>query len=832
MKSYLQLASKELLTQKVTSVLILLAVMLSTLMTTAIGQSAGILAAMRAQQAIALDGNRYATFVQMNDQQVAALQSDPRLSYTGISIVLGTHALNPSLSLGLTEYLNNSLETYPSLSRVKEGRLPEQAMEIALPEDVLQFLGFQGRIGDPITLSVSKALRHGIEIEAFDYTASFTLTGILESSYLGYAAGSVQGIVGAHTAQALLPEAYLYYNVDIRTADKKQFQATMDALSQELHIPQLDCLYHTTYLRALGIDYSAEAADTDTHDTGFSFLVLAGVLVVLLILLAAGLVIYNILKIAVSRRIRAYGTLRAIGAERGQVYAIVLTEVLILCILGIPTGILLGLLSAQGILTAATSLLSPDIFLAQNTTQLHELIAENASAKGLFLLLSAAITLSFALLAALPAARFAAKVSPIMAMSGPTLKIKRRKRTVKRIRSFERYYARLNLKRSRGRTAVTILSLVMSMTVFITLQSFVALLSIAGPENEHLGDYSLVNQTTGFSGEALKTLESSEYITAVAAMQFALYLQDDNGQLVDMPLDIALQPGETFQIVGLNPAYWDHYFDGQLTTEQLAALKAGNGCVIRNPIPLVLEGKEIPRTTIPAGSTITVAGQELPVLETLDGYDIYLSVASSGFTNGVQVIVSDSLYKALTGSEAYAELLPILKPGADRQKAEALIDGLCQQFPATTCLSFEQTDQELEDSFAQIRLLAWGLILFIGLIGLLNIINTVTTNIHTRTAEIGIQRAIGMSCANLYQTFLWEGAYYGMIAALIGCSLGYLGTLVVHAAASNAFQLVAPPIAAMAEATFLSIAACLMATCLPLYKITQLAIVEAIETVD
>lgn len=81
-------------------------------------------------------------------------------------------------------------------------------------------------------------------------------------------------------------------------------------------------------------------------------------------------------------------------------------------------------------------------------------------------------------------------------------------------------------------------------------------------------------------------------------------------------------------------------------------------------------------------------------------------------------------------------------------------------------VSYEQTDQQLEESFAQIHLLAWGLILFVGLIGVLNIINTVYTNIHTRKKEIGTQRAIGMSLKSLYKTFLWEGAYYGLLG---GC---------------------------------------------------------------
>lgn len=51
MKSYLSLAWKELKAQKVTSFLILIAIVLSTIMTTVVGQSIGILQAMRVNQA-------------------------------------------------------------------------------------------------------------------------------------------------------------------------------------------------------------------------------------------------------------------------------------------------------------------------------------------------------------------------------------------------------------------------------------------------------------------------------------------------------------------------------------------------------------------------------------------------------------------------------------------------------------------------------------------------------------------------------------------------------------------------------------------------------------
>ncbi|MBD4634632.1 hypothetical protein GUG51_29095, partial [Xanthomonas citri pv. citri] len=71
--------------------------------------------------------------------------------------------------------------------------------------------------------------------------------------------------------------------------------------------------------------------------------------------------------------------------------------------------------------------------------------------------------------------------------------------------------------------------------------------------------------------------------------------------------------------------------------------------MVRNPLPLLFEGEEIPRTELHAGERITVAGKELTVLHTLDGYERYFSVGNNGFVNGVQVIVNQALYTALTG---------------------------------------------------------------------------------------------------------------------------------------------------------------------------------------
>ena len=831
MKSYRVLAWKELLAQKVTSILILIAVILSTVTTTVIGQSIGVLNAMRQQQAITINGEKYATFLQMSEEQLSELKEDARFSYIGASISLGTIDLNNQLTLGLVEYVGNSLDAYPAISQIQEGRLPEQAMEIALSEDALKFLGFDGKVGDTISLPVSKTLRHDIA-PSIEFTADFVLVGITKSNYIGYSYGGITGIVGTDTAEQLLPEEYLYYKVDFRTADKRSFQNTVNDVIQKFQIHELDTSYNQVYLQACGIRFDSQE-NSENSGSGFSFMAAAGVMVGVLILLAAGLVIYNILKISVSKRIKGYGVLRAIGSEKSQLYRIVSLQILILCLLGIPVGMIVGLLSTKGIIIMATSFLSPEIFMVQNTSELQNLISANSTGKVPFLVISAAITLFFAFMAAIPAAKYAAKVPPTVAMSGRNTKVKRRNRKSKTIRNFEAYYARLNLKRNRGRTAITVLSLVMSIAVFIALQSFTTLLNTAsGMEDNHLGDYSIVNETVGFSADDLEELRQNSAVSSVAAIQFLLYKPDDAGQISDIALGFELQPGETFQVVGLNDDYWDYFMGSELSAEDLTLLKSGKACIVRNPLALNYGGTELERTSFAAGDAISVAGRDIPIIATLDGYDGYVSVGNSGFTNGVQVIVSDCIYSELTGTAIYNEMCPTLNADADRELFDAVAEKICQDIPGTTYLSYEETDRQLEESFEQIRLLAWGLILFVGLIGLLNIINTVYTNIHTRVMEIGMQRAIGMSAGSLYKTFLWEGAYYGIIAAVIGNIVGYICTIFVNAATTDTIQLVSIPILPIAEATVLSIGACLLATCIPLRKIAGMSIVDSIETVE
>ena len=743
MKSYLSLAWKELKAQRVTAILILIAVILSSLMTTVIGQSIGILQAMRVQQAERLNGSRYATFHQLTQRQAQALHDDPRLTDVGDVLYLGSTGLgSSSLKLSLREYHDDALAMYPSIGKIKEGRLPETANEVALPEDALQYLDKNAAVGDTIRLTLTVSTMDGL-LPEIEYTADFTLTGILESSYLGYSTGTVQGIVGEGTAEALLPEEYRLISTDFKTQNKQDFQRIVRELAETLQVDAAFIQYNPVLLNALGIAYDSDE-DGDTG-SGFPFMAAACVIVGVLVLLAAGLVIYNILKISIAKRVQEYGTLRAIGAQRRQVYRLLSVQLLLLCGIGIPVGLLLGVLSAKGVLIAATGALNPDIFMANSAQELNSAISSAAEVKPVMLLASIAVTLVFAMLAAFPAARYAARVSPTVAMSEQAVKIKRRVRKLNTIRHFEAWYARLNLKRGRGRTAITILSLVMSITVFVALQSFTGLLDASNAvQDMYAGDYALTNEDAGISAEAVEKLRANDAVAQLSTMRLSVFMPD---QTLPFDTNLSLQGHETLQLASVDEAQLSR-FAPTLSAQDKQALLDGTGCLVKNPIALSYGGETVQQTSLAVGDVVRLGDKNLRVTALLDSP---VTIGSSGFTNGVQILVSDALYCELTGSDYYAEVCPTLKKDADTAAFETWLDGWCGDDPGTQWLSYRQSSQEMAESFAQIKTLCWVLIALIGVIGVLNIINTVYSNIHTRIGEIGMQRAIGMSAASLYK---------------------------------------------------------------------------------
>lgn len=822
MKSYRSVALKEIWHQKLSSAFIVIALILSSAMTTAIGQSIGILDAMRVEQATVLNGDRYATFHQLDADTALAICKDEALSLAIPFITLsGEEIGGTGLNLYIREFKDNDISAYSDQYRLKEGQLPENKNEIALPENVLRYISEELEIGDTVQLPMSISLLHDTEVP-FQYDASFKLTGILESEYVGYINGSVNAMVGSGTAEALLPERYQVYSVDIKTHADDDFQNIVYGLEKHYHVSDDYVQYNDLLLNAMHISYDSKN-DTSIGDETI-YTVLAGCSVGLLVLVAAGLVIYNILKIQVDKEVRNYGMLRAIGANRRKLYELVILKILTLSIIGLPIGSLVGLLSAKMITKMAVGFFNPDVFMVENQTELTQLV-DTATGNGMLFLLSFIVTLIFALMAAFPAAWKATRISPVQSMSGRQIKIFRHKS--RKIKNFEAFYARLNMKRNLGRTVLTILSLVMSIAIFIALQSFSSLLDTSTELQEmHVGDYSLTNENEGFSPGIENQLRSLEGVENISKLNYVLYQPDADNHLSGIITDIQLNPAETLQFCGMDEEWMSSTFH-DLSQEQWEKIRSGQGCIIKNPVTIArVNDQGIRERDYQVGDEIVVNDQRLEVVY-ITGKAVGLE--NAGFTNGVQIITTNAEFEKLVGNDRITECYLTLSADADRQQIEAAIQDICDEYIGSRWLSYEDTDQQLKDSYAQINFLAWGIILFVGLIGLLNIVNTTYTNIYSQQREIGVQRALGMNIWSLNKVFLWEGAYYSIIATIFGALLGYACAVLIGAAVTNSLELVPIPIVSIMKVSIISIVCCLISSVLPLRKMKKLGIVECVQ---
>ncbi|HBG0294383.1 TPA: ABC transporter permease [Clostridioides difficile] len=819
MKNYLSLSIKELKSQKLMTTFIIIAIVLSTIMTTVVGQSIGILQNLRIEQARSFNGDRHVSFHQLTKNQVDDIKKDDRVYQAGTSITIGSSKIKDSgISVLVKEYDKTGLSNYPKLMKLKSGHLPKDKNEIALDENTLKLMGIKPRLGVTIPMNLDISLLNDT-IPPYNYTANFKLSGILEDDYTGYVSGIVNGIVGKGTSENLLPKRYTLSSLDFKIKQQEKFQEIVNQLAKKINLSHNSIQYNWIYLNALKIQF--EKDENSSNSDGISMIILVSLFVALLVLLASGLVIYNILKISVTKKIKEYGCLRAIGAEPNQIYKIVILQILILCTVAIPIGAVIGIISSKGITGMVTNILNPDILLANDNKEITELIHKNTTAYMFPLVLSTNVSLIFSLISALPSAIYASHVSPKIVMAGSTTKIKRKIKREKTIKNFERHLAWLNLKRNKGRTIITILSLFMSITVFVALSEFSNVLDVSrSVSNLKEGDFSLTNEISGFDKSTLDKIAKMKNVNRTSFIKYSEYKQGE----IDTDINFE-NSGEMLKIIGIDEQTLKDLMPS-ITNSILEDFKNGSICFIKNPIAISTPGVKTRYTNLKPKDSITINKKQLDIYSTVDKM---FFLQGNGWINGVDVIVYDSVYNTLTNKNKFNQINIYAKDKSKLEQIRLSIEQICENNPGSHWISYIESDKQLKESFKQIEFLAWAVILFVGLIGTLNIINTTHTNINTRTNEIGVKRAIGMSNRSLYKMFLWEGVYYGIFAAIFGSIAGYASAIIINMATIEKLDFTNIPITSILQATIISVLACIIATLIPLRKVKKMNIIDCID---
>ena len=347
-------------------------------------------------------------------------------------------------------------------NRIVKGRMPENEHEIILSTRFYSYGEFDPEayeIGKTVTLPIgARTDSFGTQLNEYDplwegesvvdaEPMTFTVVGIYRSfdpsvGGTGYRALTKGQGTGESTVFFTVKHPYFFK----RTMNAQTFCENWRSNSSLMHL------------------YGSFGDDTITSMLyGF-----AAVLVVLVMFGSISL-IYNAFSISVSERTRQFGILKSIGATKKQIRASVRYEALVLSGVGIPVGMLIGCL---GIGITLFALRDTFTHLIPNTS-----VQMRLALHPIALLIAAAVALITVLISAAVPARRAAKLQPIDAIrQSADVKAKpkevRTSKLVEKLFGFEGTMGAKNFKHNRKGYRAAVLSLFMSVVLFIGASSF------------------------------------------------------------------------------------------------------------------------------------------------------------------------------------------------------------------------------------------------------------------------------------------------------------------------------------------------------------------------
>lgn len=741
MKTLTNLVKGNLKSSKAKSVLICITIMLTTTLLTSVGIICNNWLKTNKAATIEYSGSFEGIYKRVNKDKLDIIKNNASIDQYGIYKAIGTSQYEDS-NLGLI-YADNTIKNMANI-KFEDGTMPEKENEIAIESGYLNLLNNGAKIGDKIKLSY-ESLSTG-EIKEKE----FILSGILQTSDISKAQKSYSAIISKSYFVSEEVDENTKYNVYINIVKPKKLTAdevkeSILSIAKNMGIEEYDVRINTDYINASNPDPQVIAG---------------GIVVALIIILSSMLVIYSIFYVSVINKVHEYGKLRAVGATKRQIRKIILREGFILSCISIPLGIAIGYLIGQVVI-------------------LKDLKMDRYGVGGMNIFIAigvAVITVISVLLSLLKPMKMACNISPVEAMryDGNDSKQKKRK-GYEEINLKKITFA--NLSRNKKRTVITLLSLSLSGILFIVAST---IMNCMNPENmakDHsLGDITVYLDNYDWNEDGSNNLYDIQANNPLGKEMCERLENIPGVKKINMEksawasIDIGAGEKNLEDIQGFDKEFYDelseHLVEGEINKE---ALESGEGLVYTHPS----YAKEI---GIKVGST-----QVITIYDGKDSYKKEFTVLALVDIGGASIRIPESVMDSLIKTDTTIRVgLEIKK---DMLKSvEEEIKNITDNDEYLSYGTLEDSIETYKKSMAITSVLIYSLVIIIGVIGLMNLINTMITSIITRKRELGILQAIGLSDKQLVKMLQIEGLFYTvgtlLITLTLGNILGYIAVII------------------------------------------------------
>lgn len=868
MKKYGHLTYRYLKEQKKRTILTILGIVLSVALVTAIGTMLMSIKTKFINDCIKDNGHYHGEFVGMDKEQVNKINNN--VDVDNISVTSNdTTAIISNISkeeretnplAPLHRYLNIKAYGRSALSmipiNVKEGRLPQKENEIAVEYWVPDYLSGKPKIGDKIKLDVGERIvkEKSSKDEEGETKETFNKTGEREYTIVGVTAPKLSW-PGVYITQGITflddnkLESDKKYNVYVKLNSVRDVYKNCENIAKNLGMEKEKTSkgiyeYNIEYNEQL-LRLYAKSLDKSINE-GLTALV---AFIVGLIIISTIAVIYNIFNISVLERVSQFGILRCTGAAPNQIKKLVLKEALILSFIGIPLGLASGVLAMKIVISVVKVLLKDEI---------------NVVISPIVFIISSIIGLITIYLSAIGPARKASKVSPLEAVrntgSLKKEKFKKRKRfrTINKVFGIEGEIAYKNLKRNRKKFRITVFSLTISIVLYIVFGSFASFVFKTGAVKEKdMKDFMLWKRGGSNTGISLSIYNEITNFKDVEKVYKVMY----DGKDILIP-EKKVNP----KLFELRPNLKERIKDEQLVLRSNGIISYGDnilpelkkylreGTVDKEKLNnengvILIKTNSLYNEETKKSSVFDIAdykvGDEIKIIDKKKLKDIdesnikrvkVIGILDKGILDNeynysptMTLITSEEVYKNITGNNDIRRMFIQLKENSNKDNLSEYLKVLNKKDPGYQYFDFQEESKRNRDKAIAINIFLYGFVSVITLIGCLNIINTISTNLILRKRELAMIRAVGMDRSKMSKMICIEGIYYGVIASIYG---GIIGTVLSY----ELFKIMqnlrdfqwAFPIKEILTAVIGAIIISLISTYIPLRKINKENVIENI----
>lgn len=697
------------------------------------------------------------------------------------------------LYLYLKAYSKGSIEKLGI--ELKEGRLPENDNEVVISSHIKSNGGVEYKIGDELDLKLGERISDGESLDqgkALDEERSesfvlrneknYKIIGIIERPNFDIEPYTAPG----YTVLTILNENDIKgsLNVYVRYKDVKKHLATTaqiigideqvlkrisDPSNGMISESDTEILGNAKYVFSKN-DSLIRWENLELKEATRNVLYTVSAIVIVIIIVTSVFCIRNSFEISITEKTRQYGMLASVGATSKQIRKNVLYEGLILGLIGVPVGILSGLIAIFVLLKVISHILKS--FLGFEFIFTTNLLAIAIS------ILLAGITIY---LSARKSAKRASKISPIEAIRNTDdIKIKAKKlrtpRIIKSLFGVGGDISYKNLKRNRKKYRTTVISIIVSVSIFIAMSAFIEY--AFGTTSVYYKDYDynlIVNGRTSEINQLLEIVKNDtvkkysinrNLVAEVAGRELrnhytsekknadeSLGMINSNDEK-DYANLVAVGKDEYMRFLSKNGLKYDDVKDKVILNDSAKTYIDSKKAYSMYRIYDYKKGDHI-------SASINGKSTDLEIAAIVD------SVPMGPYYSNGMFIVSDEFFDKYKSKEDMSVSLYM-----DSSNPNELEEIVRKSNIGSYVENIETIAKEQNAMMLAISIFLYGFIAVISLIGVTNIFNTITTNMELRQKEFANLKSIGMTKKEFNRMIRLESVLYGGKALVIGIPIG------------------------------------------------------------